>query len=129
MGPIHGLRRQQPLEAARVSTAVAASFLGWTLDAFDFFVVVFLYDTLAAQFHVSKLAIISTVSWTLLMRPVGALVFGLLADRYGRRNLLDRKRGFFSRSLSCRVVSASSFGVFRVTRIRYGIGMGGERGV
>ena len=62
--------------------AVAAGFLGWTLDAFDFFVVVFLYDTLAAQFHVSKGAIIATVGYTLAMRPVGAVVFGLLADRY-----------------------------------------------
>ncbi len=86
---------QQPSSSAAFH-AVAASFLGWTLDAFDFFVVVFLYDTLAAQFHVSKLAIISTVSWTLLMRPVGALIFGLLADRYGRRNLLIANVIFFS---------------------------------
>ena len=76
---------QRPANSAAFH-AVAASFLGWTLDAFDFFVVVFLFDTLAAQFHVSKLAIVSTVSWTLLMRPVGALIFGLLADRYGRRS-------------------------------------------
>ena len=55
--------------------------MGWTLDAFDFFVVVFLYDTLAAQFHVTKAANNATVSWTLLMRPVGALIFGYFADR------------------------------------------------
>jgi SHS family lactate transporter-like MFS transporter len=108
--------------------AVAASFLGWTLDAFDFFVVVFLYDTLAAQFHVSKAAIISTVSWTLLMRPVGALVFGLLADRYGRRNLLIANVIFFSViELFCGF--SSTFGVFLFLRILYGIGMGGEWGV
>jgi len=65
--------------------AVLASFLGWTLDAFDFFVLVFLVDTLAAQFHVTKGAIVWTMTATLAMRPAGALLFGLLADRYGRR--------------------------------------------
>src|ERR1700689_3283442 len=118
---------QQPSSSAAFH-AVAASYLGWTLDLFDFFVVVFLYDTLAAQFHVSKLAIISTVSWTLLMRPVGALVFGLLADRYGRRNLLIANVLFFSViELFCGF--APSFGVFLFLRILYGIGMGGEWGV
>jgi MFS transporter, SHS family, lactate transporter len=108
--------------------AVAASFLGWTLDAFDFFVVVFLFDTLAAQFHVSKLAIVTTVSWTLLMRPVGALIFGLLADRYGRRSLLVANVIFFSIiELLCGF--APSFAIFLTLRILYGIGMGGEWGV
>src|SRR4051812_15163406 len=65
--------------------AVAAGFLGWTLDAFDFFVVVFLVDTLALHFGVAKSAIIATIGATLVMRPVGALLFGLLADRFGRR--------------------------------------------
>jgi len=65
--------------------AVTASFLGWTLDAFDFFVVVFLIDKLAADFHVGKKAIIGSLFVTLVMRPVGALIFGLLTDRYGRR--------------------------------------------
>jgi SHS family lactate transporter-like MFS transporter len=65
--------------------AVTASFLGWTLDAFDFFVVVFLIDTLATHFAVSKSAIVGTITATLAMRPLGAVVFGLLADRYGRR--------------------------------------------
>jgi MFS transporter, SHS family, lactate transporter len=58
--------------------AVLAGFFGWTLDAFDFFVVVFLYDTLAHQFGVSKKDIIFTTFATLAMRPVGAVVFGLL---------------------------------------------------
>ena len=56
--------------------AVTASFLGWTLDAFDFFVVVFLYDVLAAEFHVSKTLIVATVTATLATRPLGALIFG-----------------------------------------------------
>src|SRR5712691_8018998 len=65
--------------------AVLAGFLGWTLDAFDFFVVVFLFDTLAHQFGVTKREIVWTTTATLAMRPVGALVFGLLSDRHGRR--------------------------------------------
>src|SRR5438046_9977649 len=65
--------------------AVLAGFLGWTLDAFDFFVVVFLFDTLAHQFGVTKKEIVLTTTATLAMRPLGALIFGLLSDRYGRR--------------------------------------------
>ena len=76
--------------------AVTAAFLGWTLDAFDFFVLVFLVDTLATQFHVSKPRIVFTITMTLAMRPVGAIVFGLLADRYGRRRPLMANVIFFS---------------------------------
>jgi len=65
--------------------AVTAGYLGWTLDAFDFFVAVFLVDVLAAHFGVPKSAIIWTLTATLAMRPVGAVIFGMLADRYGRR--------------------------------------------
>src|SRR5579884_2713087 len=68
--------------------AVSASFLGWTLDAFDYFAVVFLVDRLAVQFGVTKSDIILTLTATLAMRPVGALIFGLFADRYGRRAAL-----------------------------------------
>src|SRR5947209_8645069 len=76
--------------------AVAASFLGWTLDAFDFFVLVFLVDTLAVQFSVPKSDIVWTLTATLAMRPLGALLFGLLADRYGRRKPLMANVVFFS---------------------------------
>jgi SHS family lactate transporter-like MFS transporter len=108
--------------------AIAAGFLGWTLDAFDFFVVVFLFDSLAAQFHVTKAAIVATLSWTLLMRPVGALIFGLLTDRYGRRIPLIANVIFFSViELLCGF--APNYAVFLGLRILYGIGMGGEWGV
>src|SRR5258707_398813 len=76
--------------------AVLAGFLGWTLDAFDFFVVIFLIDTLAHQFGVSKKDIVRTLTATLAMRPAGALLFGLLADRYGRRIPLMANVIYFS---------------------------------
>jgi SHS family lactate transporter-like MFS transporter len=108
--------------------AVSASFLGWTLDAFDFFVAIFLVETLAAQFHVSATKIIDTTWATLAMRPVGAVVFGLLADRYGRRTPLMANVVFFS---VCELLCgfAPNYTVFLVLRTIYGIGMGGEWGV
>jgi MFS transporter, SHS family, lactate transporter len=108
--------------------AVTASFLGWTLDAFDFFVLVFLVDTLAAQFRVAPSKIILTMTATLAMRPLGALVFGLLADRYGRRRPLMANVVFFSLfELACGF--APNYTVFFILRAVYGIGMGGEWGV
>jgi MFS transporter, SHS family, lactate transporter len=108
--------------------AVTAGFLGWTVDAFDFFVVVFLFDTLAAQFHVTKADIVFTITATLAMRPVGAMIFGLLADRYGRRRPLMANVIFFSVvELLCGF--APNYTVFLVLRTIYGIGMGGEWGV
>jgi len=105
-----------------------AGFLGWTLDAFDFFVLVFLIDTLAAHFRVDKKAIVSTITATLAMRPLGAVLFGLLADRYGRRRLLMANVVFFSLvELLCGF--APNYTVFLVLRAFYGIGMGGEWGV
>ena len=108
--------------------AVTASYLGWTLDAFDFFVVVFLVDILATQFHVSKAAIVATITATLATRPLGALIFGLLADRYGRRIPLMVDVIFFSAvELLCGF--APNYIMFLILRTLYGIGMGGEWGV
>jgi len=108
--------------------ALAAGFLGWTLDAFDFFVIVFLYDTLAHQFGVSKKDIVLTTTATLALRPVGALIFGLLADRFGRRIPLMANVIYFSIiELLCGF--APNYTVFLVLRALFGIGMGGEWGV
>jgi SHS family lactate transporter-like MFS transporter len=108
--------------------AVVASFLGWMLDAFDFFVVVFLVETLASRFAVSKAAIVLTLTITLAMRPVGAFLFGLLADRFGRRRPLMANVIYFSIiELACGF--APNFTVFLVLRALYGIGMGGQWGV
>jgi SHS family lactate transporter-like MFS transporter len=108
--------------------AVLAGFFGWTLDAFDFFVVVFLIDTLAHQFGVPKKEIVRTLTATLAMRPVGAILFGLLADRYGRRIPLMANVIYFSIiELLCGFSPNYTF--FLVMRALFGIGMGGEWGV
>lgn len=126
--PPAGVRDARGPSGSGAAHAVAAAFLGWTLDAFDFFVVVFLVDTLAHAFATSKTAIVATLTATLALRPLGALVFGLLADRYGRRVPLMANVIFFSVvELACGF--APSYGVFLVLRALYGVGMGGEWGV
>ena len=108
--------------------ALLAGFLGWTLDAFDFFVIVFLYDTLSHEFNVPKKAIVLTTTVTLALRPVGALLFGLLADRFGRRIPLMANVIYFSViELLCGF--APNYTVFLILRAMFGIGMGGEWGV
>src|SRR6202166_4244419 len=108
--------------------AIAAGILGWTLDAFDFFVVVFMVDILASHFQVAKSAIILSIGATLAMRPVGALLFGMLADRYGRRKPLMAVVAYFS---LIEVLSglAVNYPMFLILRLLYGVGMGGFWGV
>src|SRR3954449_8583718 len=108
--------------------AVAAGFLGWTLDAFDFFVIVFLFDKLAAEFAVPKSKIILTLTATLALRPVGAIIFGMLADRYGRRIPLMANVIYFS-VIELLSGFSTTFTQFLVLRALFGIGMGGEWGV
>src|SRR5256885_13577923 len=108
--------------------AVLAGFLGWTLDAFDFFVVVFLLDVLAAQFGVPKRQIVNTLTATLLFRPVGAIIFGMLADRYGRRIPLMANVIYFS-VIELLSGFSTTYTQFLVLRALFGIGMGGEWGV
>ena len=108
--------------------AVAAGILGWVLDAFDFFVVIFLVDTLAANFHVGKKEIVWSISIALAMRPVGALIFGALADRFGRRRPLIACVLYFS-AITLLSAFAPNYAVFVVLRALYGIGMGGYWGV
>jgi SHS family lactate transporter-like MFS transporter len=108
--------------------AAAASILGWILDAFNFFVVVFLFGPLAATFHVSNAAIVLSLTVTLALRPVGALFFGGLADRYGRKGPLIVCVVFFS---VFTVLSgyAPNYSLFLLMRALYGIGMGGYWGI
>ncbi len=108
--------------------AVVAGFLGWTLDAFDFFVVVMTLTAIAKEFHKSDAEIAASITVTLAFRPVGAFIFGLLADRYGRRLPLMLDLVFYS---VVEVLSglAPSYTAFLVLRALFGIGMGGEWGV
>jgi SHS family lactate transporter-like MFS transporter len=108
--------------------AVSSGILGWVLDAFDFFVLVFLFDTLAARFGVPKSSVVYTLTLTLAMRPLGAAFFGALADRFGRRRPLILCVLYFS---LCTVMSglAPNFTIFAVCRALYGIGMGGYWGI
>jgi SHS family lactate transporter-like MFS transporter len=105
-----------------------AGFLGWTLDAFDFFVLVFVLPTVAREFQRSVADVAFTVTATLALRPLGAFAFGWLADRYGRRLPLMIDVIFYS---VVEVLSglAPSYGWFLFWRALYGIGMGGEWGV
>ena len=108
--------------------AVLASFLGWTLDAFDFFLVVFSLTAIAKEFHKTDAQIALTITVTLAFRPIGAFIFGLMADRYGRKLPLMIDLVFFS---IVEVASglAPNYATFFVLRALFGIGMGGEWGV
>ena len=118
----------QEIETSGWQYAVSAGILGWVLDAFDFFVVIFLVDALAANFHVEKRAIVWTISIALAMRPVGALLFGSLADRFGRRRPLIVCVLYFS-TVTMLSAFAPNYAVFVILRALYGIGMGGYWGV
>jgi SHS family lactate transporter-like MFS transporter len=110
------------------NSAVLASFLGWTLDAFDFFLVVFTLTAIGKEFGVSDTRMAFTITLTLAFRPVGAFIFGLMADRYGRRIPLMLSLVFFS---VMEVLSglAPNYTTFLIFRALFGIGMGGEWGV
>jgi SHS family lactate transporter-like MFS transporter len=108
--------------------AVGSGILGWVLDAFDFFVVVFLFDTLAEHFHVSKASVVYTLTLTLAMRPLGALFFGALADRFGRKRPLIFCVLYFS-LLTVLTGFAPNYTIFVACRALYGIGMGGYWGI
>jgi SHS family lactate transporter-like MFS transporter len=108
--------------------AVLAGFLGWTLDAFDFFIVVMTLTAIAKEFHRSDAEVALSITLTLAFRPVGAFIFGLVADRYGRRLPLMVDLIFYS-VIEVASGLAPSYGSFLVLRALFGIGMGGEWGV
>lgn len=117
-----------PMTRSEAGHTLLASFLGWTLDAFDFFVLVFVLPRIASDFGKSVADVAFTITITLAMRPVGALLFGWMADRYGRRIPLMADVLFYS---VVEVLSglAPSYSAFLILRALYGIGMGGEWGV
>src|SRR6202453_987953 len=107
---------------------VIAAYLGWTLDAFDFFLMVFMFKDIAAQMHSSMQVVSAAIMLTLGMRPVGAYLFGRLADRFGRKptlmwnilaySVLELASGF-----------APSMTSLLIMRALFGVAMGGEWGI
>src|SRR6202789_3155486 len=105
-----------------------ACFLGWSLDAFDFFILIFCVNALAAQFETRVSAIAEAILLTLAMRPVGALLFGWMADRFGRRPTLMVDIIAYS-VFELASAFAPSLKFFLIMRAFFGIAMGGEWGV
>ncbi|MFZ3215871.1 MAG: MFS transporter [Candidatus Acidiferrales bacterium] len=105
-----------------------ACFLGWSLDAFDFFILIFCVSAIAAEFHAQVSAVAEAIFVTLAMRPVGAFLFGMIADRYGRRPALMIDIIAFS-VFELASAFAPSLHTFLIMRACFGIAMGGEWGV
>jgi len=117
-----------PIDRANSRNAFLAGFLGWTFDAFDFFILTYVLAQVAHDFHRPIRDIAFTLTASLIMRPVGAFFFGLMADRYGRRLPLILDILFYS-VMEIASGLAPSYGVFLTLRLLYGIGMGGAWGV
>ncbi|GAP65819.1 arabinose efflux permease family protein [Mizugakiibacter sediminis] len=107
---------------------VLASFLGWTLDAFDYFLLVFVMPEVAREFGVEVAGVTFALFLTLTMRPVGAFLFGRLADRYGRRPVLMADIVLYS-ALGLACAFAPSLTALLVLRALFGVAMGGEWGI
>ncbi len=105
-----------------------AAFLGWTLDAFDFFLVTFVIKDIADEFHQTRAAVFGAITLTLALRPLGALIFGIVADRFGRRGPLMVNILFYS-FIELLSGFAPTFTAFLILRAVYGVAMGGEWGV
>src|SRR5579872_2693941 len=109
-------------------TTFIASFLGWTLDAFDFFLVIVTVPHIAHDFHAAVKDVAVAVTITLMLRPLGALIFGWFADRYGRRVPLMVDVALYS-VLELATAFSPNLSVFIVLRALYGVAMGGEWGL
>ncbi|MDT5092598.1 MAG: transporter, family, lactate transporter [Mycobacterium sp.] len=118
---------KQRLTSDQRNSFIAAQ-LGWTMDAFDYFIVVFVYADIAKTFGLSTTEVAFLTTATLVMRPVGALLFGLWADRVGRRIPLMVDVTFYS-IVGFLCAFAPNFTVLLILRMLYGIGMGGEWGL
>jgi SHS family lactate transporter-like MFS transporter len=124
MSVLNDFRR---LNRSQRHTFVAA-FLGWTMDSLDFFLLIFCAKAIAAEFHTQPSAVMGAIFLTQAFRPVGAIVFGMLADRYGRRPvLMVNILSFSAIELACGF--APSLTALLVLRALFGLAMGGEWGV
>ncbi|HEY1501865.1 MAG TPA: MFS transporter [Acidobacteriaceae bacterium] len=119
---------EPPLRKAGPAAAIIAGFCGWLLDAFDFFLVTFCLTAIAHDFHKSDAAIALVITMTLAFRPVGGFVFGILADRYGRRRPLMVNIACFAVAEILTGI-APSYSMLLCVRALFGIVMGGQWGV
>ena len=109
---------------AQQKKVVVAAFLGWTLDAFDFFILVFTLSAIAAEFGVTVPDVAYAIFLTLAMRFIGAFIFGRLADKFGRKPLLMLDIVCFS-VLGAAAAFAPTLAIFLILRALFGIAMGG----
>src|SRR5580698_1761742 len=108
--------------------AFLASFLGWSLDSLDFFLLVFCIPAIAAEFHAPVASVAEAVFLTLVFRPLGALLFGAMADKWGRKpTLIVNIVAYSAVELSC--AFAPSLHVLLILRALFGVAMGGVWGV
>jgi SHS family lactate transporter-like MFS transporter len=107
---------------------VIAAYLGWTLDAFDFFLMVFMFKDIAVELHSSRQVVATALLLTLAMRPVGALLFGRIGDRFGRKPALMWNILAFS-LLEVASGFAPSMTTLLIVRALFGVAMGGEWGL
>lgn len=109
-------------------SAIWASYLGWTLDAFDFFLMVFMFSAIAKEFGTDVKAVTEATFLTLAARPIGAFIFGWLAEHFGRRPVLMADIVFFS-VFELASGFATSLTSLLILRFLFGVGMGGEWGL
>jgi SHS family lactate transporter-like MFS transporter len=124
---VEAIRLYKLLNHNQRNTFVAC-FLGWALDAFDFFLLTFVLVPVGHEFGRTIPEVAFGITLTLMMRPVGAFIFGLLGDRFGRRIPLMADIIFYS-IIELLTAFAPNFTVFLILRALFGIGMGGEWGL
>jgi SHS family lactate transporter-like MFS transporter len=124
---VDALRLFKSLNRAQRNTFIAC-FLGWTLDALDFFLLTFVFSSVGQEFGRSIEQVTFAITVTLMMRPIGAFIFGWLGDRFGRRIPLMIDIVFYS-VIELLTAFAPNFGTFLLLRALFGIGMGGEWGL
>jgi SHS family lactate transporter-like MFS transporter len=124
MALLNALRGWTPAQ----KSVVTASYLGWSLDAFDYFLLVFVIPDVASEFGVGRTQVTVATMLTLACRPLGAFIFGRLADRFGRRPILMLDVGLYS-MLGLATAFAPNLWVFLLIRALFGVAMGGEWGI
>jgi SHS family lactate transporter-like MFS transporter len=118
----------QSVDNSKARNAVIAGFLGWTLDSFDFFILTFVIGDVAATFGKTRPDIALTITLALVTRPIGAMIFGMMADRMGRRIPLILNILLYS-LLSVASGLAPDFRAFLTLRMLFGVALGGQWGV